>query len=418
MAKKDKTPPENEIEDAVALPVPVETPVVQDVEPVEDHEEEETHFPLAARTLQGLTILVIGAAIGIWAAPKIAPKLPAGMAPIAQWLSPSDSASSEEVALLRVEAEARLNALESLPGKDEFETRLANFQTDILNPLRSQMTALSDQVAASDSTAIESRLWALESRVEGLIVELAALTESLGTVAAEGGTISADTAASIAAYRTRIDGMQAVINDLAANQGALSQRIDESLATVDRQVQEAEAMAEEAQQGLQTSADNAEIEAALARIRTALNTGGAFDSSLDRIAAVTEVDAGLTAGQHGVATMDELRSAFIPVAHEAIRASINSDAEGSTFSALGAFVRSQVATRSLTEREGEDTDAVLSRIEAALKHDYLVAALEQATALPDAAAVEMAGWIETAQLRADALDGYDMLIMSLGMGER
>ncbi len=377
--------------------------------------EEEHYVSIAARSLQILAFVAVGSIIGIWAAPRIAPLLPAGMAPIAQWLNPSNNAAIEDVENLRLELETRLLALETLPTREEIETRLANFQTDTVNPVRSQMTQLSDQVAAADSTAVESRLWSLEGRVEGLIAEIDALTASLGNVAAEGGVISAETIATISAYRTRIDGLQASLDDMAASQGALSQRIDEVAATARRQVTEAEILVAEASQETAQTISASEIQTALTQIETALKSGTDFATPLARIAGNTAlpIPAALAAAQTGVLSLEDLQTTFVPAAHNAIRASVSSSDDTGVFTSFGSFLRAQIATRSLTPQQGSSADAVLSRIEAALLQDQLDVVLTEAAALPDTARPEIADWIEQVKLRQSVQQSLAQLRNSL-----
>ncbi len=447
MAKTKKSKPEpakitDEVSDAEVIEQNDETPVEEtsetiaaEVEPEIDQPEidavadpeidpeilhdEDHHVSIAARSLQILAFLAVGAGIGIWAAPKIAPLLPSGMAPIAQWLSPSNNAAIEDVEQLRLDLETRLAALETLPTRDEIETRLANFQTDTVNPVRSQMTQLSDQVAAADSTAVESRLWSLEGRVEGLIAEIDALTASLGDVAAEGGVISSETIATISAYRTRIDGLQASLDDMAASQGALSQRIDAVAATAERQVTEAEAIVAEANQETIQTISTTEIQTALTQIEAALKSGAAFETPLARIIANTDqpVPAALAAAQNGVQTLEELQTAFIPAAHNAIRASISAPDDTGLMASFGSFLRSQVATRSLTPQQGNSADAILSRMEAALLQDQLDIVLTEADALPEIAQPEIVDWIEQVRQRQSVLQGLAQLRDNLGQGE-
>ncbi len=397
-------------------------PSTAESDPVTDHSHdpyEDHHVSIAARSLQILAFLAVGAGIGIWAAPKIAPLLPAGMAPIAQWLSPSNNAAIEDVENLRLDLESRISVLETLPTRAEIETRLANFQTDTVNPVRSQMTQLSDQVAAADSTAVESRLWALEGRVEGLIAEIDSLTESLGNVAAEGGVISAETIATISAYRTRIDGLQASLDDMAASQGALSQRIDEVAATAQRQVTEAEILVAEVNQETAQTISATEIETAFTQIDAALKSGANFETPLARIAANTDqpVPAALAAAQNGVQTIEELQTAFIPAAHNAIRASVAENNDTGLLSSFGSFLRSQVATRSLTPQQGNSADAILSRIEATLLQDQLDIVLTEASTLPETAKPEMAAWLEQVRQRQSVRQSLDQLRNSLGLEE-
>ena len=51
----------------------------------------------AARALTLLVLLLAGAGLGIWAAPKLAPLLPSGMAPVADWLTPGRPEAEAEI---------------------------------------------------------------------------------------------------------------------------------------------------------------------------------------------------------------------------------------------------------------------------------------------------------------------------------
>ena len=383
-------------------------------EPEEAHGEEEHHVSLAARSLQILAILAVGTAIGLWAGPRIAPHLPQGLAPLAAWLSPQTNASTDALETLRADTEARLAVLEAGVKREEIEARLANFQTDIVNPLRDQMKALSDQMAAADSTAIEARLWAAEGKVEGLIAELESLRESLGNVAAEGGAISADTAASIGAYRTRIDALQAQVDEITARQGVLTQAVSQAQATASQQVEEAQALVEEASETVMSAQNRVALETALTEVETALKAGGSF---VDALATVTEIGGtaapeALVSAANGVQTLDALEQAFPLVAHAAIRAEIAAGESG-----IGSFLRAQVATRSLTPQEGDDADAVLSRMEAALKLGDLAQVLAEAEGLSVPAAAEMAGWLPDAKSRAAAIESFATWRDALETGE-
>jgi hypothetical protein len=74
-----------------------------------------------------------------------------------------------------------------------------------------------------------------------------------------------------------------------------------------------------------------------------------------------------------------------------------------------AFAEAQVASRSLTPQPGPSPDAILSRMEEALRQDDLAAALSEAEALPPEATAAMAGWLDGARARATALADYQAL---------
>ena len=58
--------------------------------------------------------------------------------------------------------------------------------------------------------------------------------------------------------------------------------------------------------------------------------------------------------------------------------------------------------RSVTPRQGNDSNAVLSRAEAAIEAGQVAEALTILTALPPAVHTSMASWIERAELRRAA----------------
>jgi hypothetical protein len=73
------------------------------------------------------------------------------------------------------------------------------------------------------------------------------------------------------------------------------------------------------------------------------------------------------------------------------------------------FLRSQLGLRSLTPREGDDADAVLSRAESALAQGRISDALAEIDALPEGARGAMADWATAAKSRADALAAAEAL---------
>ncbi len=400
--------------------------LVTDVTPIqeEDHEHDESHddehhVSLAARSLQILAILAAGAIFGLWAGPRIAPHLPEGMAPVAEWLSPQTNASTEALGQLRAETEARLATLETGLKREEIEARLANFQTDIVNPLRDQMSALSDQMAAADTTAVEARLWAVEGRVEGLVAELESLRASLGSMAEEGGTISADTAASIAAYRTRIDALQSQVDEITARQGELTHAMSAVAANTSQQVEEAQQLVEEASETALTMQKRVALASAITEMETALQTGASFGETLSVIAEISgaEVPPELRTTENGIPTLELLEQEFPLVAHAGIRADI-AGTQDSGLSGIGSFFRSQVATRSLTPQEGDSADAVLSRMEAALKLDDLAGVQSEAEGLSEPALGELEIWLGQVQARAAAIHAFETWRGALEAGEQ
>ncbi|MEH6360218.1 MAG: hypothetical protein V7761_05740, partial [Amylibacter sp.] len=69
------------------------------VEDEDDEEHDDEHINLSSRLLRILAILVIGAVGALWAGPKLAPMLPAGLKPVADFLSPQADISAQLTAL-------------------------------------------------------------------------------------------------------------------------------------------------------------------------------------------------------------------------------------------------------------------------------------------------------------------------------
>ena len=83
------------------------------------------------------------------------------------------------------------------------------------------------------------------------------------------------------------------------------------------------------------------------------------------------------------------------------------DAEGG--GGFSGFLKTQLGARSLEAREGDDADAVLSRVEAAVKDGRIGDALAEADALPDEAKAELKGWTDAANARQAALEAAEAL---------
>lgn len=101
----------------------------------------------------------------------------------------------------------------------------------------------------------------------------------------------------------------------------------------------------------------------------------------------------------GISSILDLREAFPQLAHEAIRAAIVAESGSGISAGVGGFLKSQIATRSLTPQTGADADAVLSRVEEAMRDEDMAGVLRETLALPDAAKNIMADWIGRIEAR-------------------
>ena len=239
----------------------------------------------------------------------------------------------------------------------------------------------------------------------------------------------------IAAYERELDMVRRALADerdnlresfdaLIAEQGewmagvvdAEKARIDGLLANAQAMVDDANVMADKTAR-LQEEAMRAQAIAAaqssVALVRGALAEGDAFADKLGPITdAGVEIPAGLTAAaDDGAPTQGLLLAEFPPAAREALDAARYSDPEA--VKGLGAFLKRQLGARSTTPQEGNDTDAILSRAEAALQREDLTTALIELEALPEVAAAEMSGWVDLATTRRDALEAIDNVAADL-----
>lgn len=381
--------------------------------------EHEEHGPsVAGRILTWLFFLVAGGALFLWAGPRIAPHLPAGLEPVRAWLTPGATEQAEELAALRADLLARIEAIQ--PGmrqvdvealvaarvsaavaKSDAERGLAD------DALAARITQLADQVAAADSSAVEQRLAAAEARAAGLAAELGELKRQLAGVAQNGGgELSEEAVRRIAAHAADVEGLRGEFADLAAQIGALRQRIDEVEAASLRREAEAAAAARAVSEAAEARRRAALLDSALADLAARIESGEPFAETLAALAELSgaPVPPALTeAALRGVPTAAALAAAFPDAAHAAIRASIRPEPGAGFLDRAVAFLESQVATRSLVPREGTDTDAVLSRLEARLREGRLDLALAEAGALAPEARAPLADWLEALARRDAAL---------------
>lgn len=159
----------------------------------------------------------------------------------------------------------------------------------------------------------------------------------------------------------------------------------------------------------------ANAQAALARIVSALDTGAPYDGPIEELKAqqLAEVDPALDAvATEGVATLSALQAEFPAQARIAL-ATARSVGAGEGQQGIGSFLKRSLGARSVSPREGDDPDAVLSRAEAALQRGDLTEALNELDALPEEAQAAIADWRAAADARAAARAATDALAKRL-----
>lgn len=382
-----------------------------------DDEYHEDTGSVAGRVLFWLFLLVAGAVLILWAGPKVAPNLPSGLAPVAEWLTPGQRAAQMQVEEMEARLNARIDTLDTGLTPEGVEERIdaamvesEQRSAESITALSAQVNDLSDQVAAADSAAIEERLAQVETRLEGITAEMSSLRSDLTGLAAGEGGITGQNAAQIDAFTAALEGLQAELDSISARNGALDQRIDEVAATAERQLATAREEVAAAQAEAEAQVAVASEQAAMTELANALDTGEPFEEPLADLAEQVEIPAPLPElAPTGVPTQVALETSFPEVARQAIRAEIAPGEDDNILSSASAFLRSRVAGRSLVEREGDDADAILSRVEARLRRGNLEAALTEAEQLSGAPAETLSSWTADLRARHDALSAYRTL---------
>ncbi|MFT6696801.1 MAG: hypothetical protein ACJAXU_002309, partial [Paracoccaceae bacterium] len=81
------------------------------------------------------------------------------------------------------------------------------------------------------------------------------------------------------------------------------------------------------------------------------------------------------------------------------KASVQAEAGDGMANKVMAYLKSQLGARSLDEKEGNDPDAILSRVEAMLGRGELQAAVDLARKLPANGIKELDTWLSSVEVR-------------------
>lgn len=258
-----------------------------------------------------------------------------------------------------------------------------------------RIAALESRKAPIDSAALDTLRGDVEGRFGMLETSLIEMQKNIASLEARpifSGNADIDTAA----YEKQLITLQ--------------QSVQEQRSEIDTLLQNARSVEEATAQ----TARKAAAQSALARIVSALDTGDSFATPLEDLKnAGVDIPAALSAtADKGVSALSNLQSDF-PTAARAALAAARSGGESGESSGVGAFLKYQLGARSVTPRDGDDPDAVLSRAEAAVKGGDLGAALTELNTLPSAAQDAMSDWVSRATTRAEARDAATALSQSL-----
>lgn len=282
---------------------------------------------------------------------------------------------------------------------------------------QAQMDALSKQIAeladrpapepADPAAALET---ALGDSLSGITDGLGAVADQLTQLDGRIVTLEsrplvqgpAELAATIDTYERELQETRAQLAEQQALNAELLAKLDATAETATQQLDAAAARAEAIAQS-----------SALLAIQAALDTGEPFADALSGLTGAEVPPALASVSDTGVASLSDLQAAYDDAARAALSASLRDLADGDASARISSFLKAQLGVRSLTPREGDDPDAVLSRAQAALDGGDVAAALSELDALPASGQAEMADWRATAQARVDAIAAAGDLAQTL-----
>jgi hypothetical protein len=275
---------------------------------------------------------------------------------------------------------AELGGLKADLGRlAEADTALAADQARALEALEASLDQMQGRLAALEAApapeipdlsridALDARLAAIEAVPEGGEASTAALAAKLSELERR-----------LAARPAGIDKAEvdAALARLAAAEAKAAQRAEEAAA--------ATAAAARA--------------AGLDRLRAAVEGGSGFRAELDALGdpALTGVLGPYAAG---VATLADLQAAFPDAARQTLQLARDASEERGWGARLVDFLAAQTGARSLTPREGDGPDAILSRAEFALSEGRLTDAVAELGSLDEGLRAPFADWIARAEAR-------------------
>ena len=265
----------------------------------------------------------------------------------------------------------------------------------------SEITELRDQIAAvpaPDLSGVEAAQAATADAMVAADERITALETRLNDLSNRAGDSGS---VSTAAYEAELDALRSEMENLRG--------------TAIAELESAREQAAEIENNAEAAARAATGRASLARIQSGMETGAPLGEALDDLAAALQADvpAALTAVRDGTPTLAALQSDFPALARAALATARAEGVSGEAEGGFASFLRNQFDVRSVAPKDGDGTDAILSRAEAILRQGRLTDALAEVGALPEVARAELSDWIALAEARADALAAAATLSTSL-----
>ena len=287
-------------------------------------------------------------------------------------------------------------------GVDELESTLSE-QSERLDALATDLAAFRDAPAATQGGSEMSDLAPMAEQLAQVETQFAELIASVEGSLADVGSQLESFESRLAELEARplapagADGSAA----MEAQMEAFRQQLDEVTADAEARIAEAQSRASEIEAEAAAAAKTAERAAALTSLKAALESGAAFESTLAVFEDVPQALSSVSAD--GIPTLSSLQASFPDAARAALAQAQTVPESASAADRFVAFLKRRTNARSLTPRDGDDPDAVLSRAEAALADGELESALSELEALPESAYQAMSDWISAAETRVAAI---------------
>lgn len=300
--------------------------------------------------------------------------------------------------------------------------RMADADTRI-SELRDSVTANTEAVAAAreireDVNTLRAEIGSLENRLAeargALRDDLDTMEARVGDLAARVDTvermpIDADEAAeaAVSAYRRELAELRERIDATSARAETAIAEAESARAAAEERAAQAESRLEEQRDAAREAERDARAESTLRLVREAIESGTPYAAALDDLEQMgIEVPEPLAAhAESGVPSQAALEEGFPPAARDALSAARRELADTESLGGrLMAFLRTQLGSRSLSPRDGDDPDAILSRAEAALRNGDLSTALNEVDTLPEVGRAHMESWAAHVATRRTAED--------------
>lgn len=283
-------------------------------------------------------------------------------------------------------------------------------KSQIIDPILPQSWRSAD--ASVETTA---SIEAMGQTVSQLKAEVDTLRGQIPDAPADNSETLSVLNASVDDLAARIDGLEQrpqAPSDAtsSADVTALTDQMAAQQEQIDKLLEDAQLMQDTAT----TAAGNTLARAAATRVLSAIDSGAPFATALADVGANSDIEIPAElqrVADDGVTPLSELQQSLPDAARAALAAARTNatDADGG----FGGFLKRQLGARSVQPREGNDPDAVLSRVEDATRQGRLADALAEADALPEPAKAELQSWMDAAQARLEAMNAAETLIQRL-----